>query len=145
MVAAAEAFVRQQQAVEQAGKPIDILAHMMKLGLRIAGTALFSTDITGQTQADDIGRAYRTGFEYVSHRMNSPPLIPTWLPTPRNLAFARAKKLLDRVVLDLIAARRQDSTPKDDLLSLLLAAQDDETGAGMTDEQLKDEALTLLT
>jgi cytochrome P450 len=142
IIAAAESFVRQQQAAE-AGKPIDILAHMMKLGLRIAGTTLFSTDITGE--ADDIGRAYRTGFAYVSHRMNSPPLIPTWLPTPRNLAFARAKKLLDRVVLDLIAARRTATVPKDDLLSLLLAAQDSETGAGMTNEQLKVEALTLLT
>jgi cytochrome P450 len=49
------------------------------------------------------------------------------------------------VVLSLIAARRKDTTPKDDLLSLLLAAQDEETGVGMTDEQLKDEALTLLT
>jgi len=142
MVDAAESFVREQRAREP-GKPVDILPQMMKLGLRIAGTTLFSTDITGEVDA--IGKAYRTGFEYVSRRMNSPPLIPAWLPTPRNYAFARAKGLLDRVVLDLIAVRRLDRTPKDDLLSLLLAAQDEETGVGMTDEQLKDEALTLLT
>jgi cytochrome P450 len=49
------------------------------------------------------------------------------------------------VVLKLIAARRQSAARADDLLSLLLAAQDAETGAGMTDRQLKDEALTLLT
>ncbi len=142
MVAAAESFVQEQTAAAT-GRPVDVLPAMMKLALRIAGTTLFSTDITGE--ADEIGQAYRIAFEYVSHRMNSPPLIPTWLPTPRNRAFARAKRLLDRVVLDVIAARRKSDARPDDLLSLLLAAQDEETGAGMTDQQLKDEALTLLT
>lgn len=142
MVAAAEAFVAEQQTAPP-GQPFDMLEAMMKVGLQIAGQTLFSTDIS--TAADDIGRAYRTAFAYVSHRMSNPPLIPTWLPTPRNRAFGRAKRLLDRVVLGLIAARRQTATRPDDLLSLLLAAQDQGTGAGMTDAQLKDEALTLLT
>jgi cytochrome P450 len=141
IIAAAESF-NQEQCI-RLGQPFDILDKMMKLALRIVGTTLFGTDITAE--ADDIGKAYRGGFEYVSHRMNSPPLIPVWLPTPRNLAFAKAKRRLDRVVLDLIAARRKETTRKDDLLSLLLAAQDEETGVGMTDDQLKDEALTLLT
>src|SRR5262249_54810462 len=84
-------------------------------------------------------------FAFVNRRMNSPPLIPTWFPTPHNLAFAQAKRLLDRIVLELIAARRQAASHPDDLLSLLLAAQDEESGVRMTDRQVKDEALTLLT
>jgi cytochrome P450 len=118
------------------------LNEMMKLALRIASTTLFSTDITGE--ADEIGRAYRVGFVYVSRRMRSVPVIPTWLPTPRNLKFAKARRLIDRVVLNLIESRRQATSRPDDLLSLLLAAQDEETGIGMTDQQVKDEALTLL-
>lgn len=142
MVTAAESFVREQQT-QGPGQVVDILNEMMKLALRIASTTLFSADISGE--ADDIGRTYRVGFEYVSRRMNSPPFLPAWLPTPRNLAFANAKKLLDRVVLDLIAARRRTTTKPDDLLMLLLAAQDEETSAAMSDQQIKDEALTLLT
>jgi cytochrome P450 len=142
MVAAAESFVREQGSAGP-GRPVDMLDAMMGVGLRIAGTTLFSTDVTGE--AGEIGRAYRTAFGYVSRRMNSPPLVPAWFPTPRNLAFARAKRLLDRVVLGLIAARREATARPDDLLTLLLAAQDEETGVGMTDEQAKDEALTLLT
>jgi cytochrome P450 len=69
---------------------------------------------------------------------------PLWLPTRRNREFRRAKALLDRVILDLVARRRKEA-PKNDVLGLLLAAQDEESGAGMNDEQLKDEALTLLT
>jgi cytochrome P450 len=142
MTAAAETFVRERLAAGP-GQAVDMLDEMMKVGLRIASTTLFSTDITAE--ADSIGRAYREAFDYISHRMNSPSWIPTWLPTPRNLRFKRAKKLLDRVVLELIAARRRSASQPEDLLSLLLATQDEETGVGMTDRQLKDEALTLLT
>jgi cytochrome P450 len=142
MVAAAEAFVREREAAG-AGQVVDMLDEMMKLALRIAGTTLFSTDVAGE--ADEIGRAYRVGLEYVSRRMRSRPLLPTWLPTPRNLAFARARRILDRVVLNLIVSRRDAASRSDDLLSLLLAAQDEATGIGMTDQEVIDEALTLLT
>jgi cytochrome P450 len=78
--------------------------------------------------------------------MNSPPWHPRWLPTPANRRFAAAKRLLDRVVLEIIEARRRHpgESGRDDLLATLLAAQDEETGLGMTDAQLKDEVLTLL-
>jgi cytochrome P450 len=142
MAAAADGFVRERQAARP-DQVVDLLGEMMRLSLRVASTTLFSTDITGE--ADTIGRAYRTTFAYLSDRMGSLFRAPTWLPTPRNLAFARAKSLLDRVVLELIEARRKTGNRPDDLLSLLLAAQDEETGVGMSDQQLKDEVLTLLT
>jgi cytochrome P450 len=142
MLSAAEGFLRKREAAGR-GQPLDILDEMMRLSLRIAGTTLFSTDVTGD--ADATGQAYRTAFAYVSHRMNSLQLTPSWWPSSRNRSFARAKALLDRVVLGLIDDRRRSGSRPDDLLSLLLAAQDEETGAGMTDQQVKDEALTLLT
>jgi cytochrome P450 len=142
MVEAADAFVRQRQTAS-ADQPFDILGDMMKLSLRIASTTLFSTDISGE--ADAIGKAFRAGFAYVGYRLNSLLRLPLWLPTPRNLAFARAKKLLDRVVLDMIEARRRSGDKPADLLTMLLAGQDEETGVGMSDQQLKDEVLTLLT
>jgi cytochrome P450 len=141
MTGAAELFVREREAAGP-GEVVDMLDHMMKVTLRIAGTTLFGADVTGE--ADEIGRAFRIGFAHVSRRMNTPPFVPDWLPTPGNLAFGRAKRLLDRVVLRLIADRRRSGSQPADLLSLLLAAQDEETGVGMTDEQVKNEVLTLL-
>lgn len=124
-------------------RTVDVLPEMMRLGLRVASTTLFSTDISGQ--ADAIGNAYRTAFDYVSLKMNGRLLFtPLWLPTRRNREFRRSKALLDRVVLELIARRRQ-APPQNDVLGLLLAAQDEESGRSMTDQQLRDEAITLLT
>jgi cytochrome P450 len=116
---------------------------MMRLSLAIASTTLFGADISDG--ADEIGRAYREAFAFVSYRMNHPFSPPMWIPTARHRRFFRAKNLLDRVVLDLIARRRQDDKVHDDLLAMLMAAQDEDTRGGMTDKQVRDEALTLLT
>lgn len=125
------------------GASLDVLPEMMRLALKIASTTLMGTDISND--ADAIGRAYRLAFEYVSLKMNARLMFqPLWLPTHRNREFRRAKRLLDRVVLELIAARRGGEA-KNDVLDRLLAARDEETGQSMSDEQIKDEAITLLT
>jgi cytochrome P450 len=76
--------------------------------------------------------------------MNGKFMPPLYVPTPRNLEFKRSKALLDRVVLELIASRRKEQA-QDDVLSLLLAARDEESGAKMTDQQVKDEVITFFT
>jgi cytochrome P450 len=124
-------------------RTIEMLGEMMRLGLRIASTTLFSTDISGD--ADSIGRAYRVGFEYVSLKMNGRLMFkPLWLPTRRNREFKSAKAVLDRVVLSLIE-RRRGEPPRNDFLGRLLAAQDEDSGKGMSDDELKDQSITLLT
>ena len=108
------------------GRTLDVLPEMMRLGLRIASTTLLGTDISGD--ADAIGQAYRTAFEYVSLKMNGRLMFqPLWLPTARNREFRRAKALLDRVVLELIAQRRREAAAND-VLGRLLAAQDEDSG-----------------
>jgi cytochrome P450 len=141
MVEGAEAFIREHE--DGNGEPIDILDGMMKLGLRVAGTTLFSADISGH--ADVIGKTFRKTFAHVSRRLNSMQIVPNWLPTPANLSFARAKRMLDRMVMELIAARRRNPDKPNDLLTMLVGAHDEETGRGMVDRQLMDEVMTLLT
>ena len=119
-----------------------MLEEMMRLALRVASTAFFSMDISGDF--DEIGLAFRDAFGHLRKRMNSPMAPPPWVPTAENRRFARAMKTLKRVVLELIARRRAAAPGARDVLALLLAAQDETTGVGMTDEQLKDEVLGLL-
>src|SRR5713101_10178508 len=64
--------------------------------------------------------------------------------TPRNRRMQKTIRALDAVVYDIIAARRQRRADQGDLLSLLLSARDEETGQGMSDQQVRDEVMTLL-
>jgi cytochrome P450 len=72
-------------------------------------------------------------------------LLPDSVPTPGNRRYAAAVRNLDTLVYRLIAERRAASRDgDDDLLGLLLAARDDH-GRGMTDRQLRDEVLTIMS
>ncbi|HKI34571.1 MAG TPA: cytochrome P450 [Gemmataceae bacterium] len=142
MATAATALVEQWDRGES-GRVIDVVPDMMRLTLGIASTTLFSHDVSGE--ADTLGRAFRVVFEYISRRMNSKMTLPLWVPTAGNRAVRHAKELLDRVVMEVIEGRRRHGPGPGDLLDLLLAARDEESGSGMTDQQLRDEVLTLLT
>lgn len=141
MVAATESLIHQWEQAED-NRALDVVPEMMALALRIASTSLFSSDISGD--ASEIGHAFRVTFEYVSLKMNGRMLTPLWMPTKTNRDFRQAKALLDKVVLDMIDRRRKGSS-QNDLLDVFLAAQDEESGDRMTDQQLKDEVITLLT
>jgi cytochrome P450 len=141
MTAAVDDLLRAWQAAPD-GRTVDIVAEMMRLVLHIAGATLFGADLGGD--ADALGAAQRDIVALVRHRMNNPLAAPLWLPTRLNRAYRRGKRLLDGVVLRVIEARRRRGPAANDLLDLLLAARDEESGTGMTDRQLQDEVLTLL-
>ncbi len=124
------------------GAVIDIAAEMMRLTLKIVSLALFSVDISDES--NQLGQALRTALEYVYYRLTNPLALPIWIPTSQNLNFRQAKQTLDQVVLEIVQSRRQDPTDRYDLLAMLLAAQDEETGEGMSDRQLHNEVITLI-
>src|SRR5262249_21158366 len=65
-----------------------------------------------------------------------------WLPLPRNVRFRRAVRQLDDLIERIVRERRTASHA--DLLSRLIAARDEEDGGSMTDQQLRNELVTLL-
>ena len=68
---------------------------------------------------------------------------PHWLPTPMNIRVEHAMRRLERIILAIIAERRASGEDRGDLLSMLLRAQDEESGRRMSDSQLRDEVMTL--
>ena len=123
---------------------LDVHAEMMRLTLDIVSKTLFGAD-TGSL-ADEIGAAVTIGQEAFTRRITSWRFfLPDTFPFPDNLPFIRAANRLDEIIYRIIAARRaQRAAGEDrlDLLSMLLAAQD-EDGSRMTDKQLRDECMTL--
>lgn len=121
---------------------IDVADEMMRLTLKVVSVALFSTDISGD--ASRLGHAVRDTFEHVSYRMNHAFRFPESVPTRRNRRFKEAKRLLDEMVFGLINERRRTKEDNGDLLSMLLAARDEDTGEAMSDQQIRDEVMTLI-
>ena len=118
---------------------------MMALTLAIVARTLFDADV--DAEADEIGGALTEVL-----RLFQTVFIPGMqlfdrLPLPHTRRFARARGRLDATIYRLIAERRAEragGTERGDLLSMMLTAQDAEgDGGSMTDEQLRDEAMTL--
>lgn len=120
---------------------MDIAVEMMRLTLRIVGQALFSIDLSNE--ASVVGQAFTTLSALLVNYMYH-PFPPLTIPTPRNRRIQRAIRTLDMVVHAIITEHRQQYSEKGDLLSLLLQARDEETGEEMSDQQLRDEVMTLL-
>jgi cytochrome P450 len=70
--------------------------------------------------------------------------LPPSVPTPANLRYRQAVARLDEIVYRIIRERRASRRDEGDFLSMLLLAQDEDDGAVMTDEQVRDEVMTLL-
>ena len=125
------------------GEPFDAAEAMNRLALAIAGRTLFGADVLDD--ADRVSGAVRgamaafDGAQYpLSDRL-------TWLPTRANRTSKRARAVLDDLVYGLIHERhRAPEADHTDLLGMLLDARDEDTGEAMTDEEVRDEVMTLL-
>ncbi len=121
------------------GEARDIHAEMMRLTLQIVAKTLFDADV--DREARQVGRALEAIMELNSD-FRKLMLTPAWLPTPRNVRATIATRRLDKIIFRFIEQRRASGKDAGDLLSMLLAAQD-EDGSRMTDQQLRDEAITI--
>lgn len=125
-----------------AGQVVDMSREMMRLTLGIAAETLFGARV--EAEADEVSRALTTAMELFDVGLLALPDFVMRLPFPRAVRFRRARARLDAVIYRIISERRREGTDRGDLLSMLLAAVDEEgDGRGMSDEQLRDEALTL--
>jgi len=125
----------------QDGEVRDIDREMMRLTLQIVGKTLFSANV--EDEADEVGAALTTIIEMFAYLLLPFSELLEKLPIPQVKRFNRAKETLDSIIYGIIDERRKSAEDKGDLLSMLLEAQDEESGASMTDEQVRDECLTL--
>lgn len=128
------------------GQELDLSEAMMRLTLAIVARTLFGADVEGE--AGEIGAALTTV-------MNGFPLmmlpLSDWilkLPVPPIRRLFTARDRLEAFIYRMIEERRREGGAREDLLSMLLDARDEEgesgDGAGMSDRQVRDEAMTLL-
>jgi cytochrome P450 len=130
----------------QPGQVLDVRDAMTQLTLEIVAKTLFGADL--ESEVREIGRAMDITVTMFDRSRNPFAPILNLLPLPSNYRFLRAKDRVFQTIDRMIADRRKqggDNT-KNDFLSILLAARDTEGDQqGMTDEQLRYEAMTLFS
>ncbi len=124
----------------RAGQTRDIAVEMQRLTLRIVAKALFDVDLT--QESDTLGRAFTDIITFPGERRLAwQNLLRYDLPFLPYSRYLRARELLDRRVYQIIAERRASGRDSGDVLSMLLAARD-EDGTVLTDKQVRDETMT---
>ncbi len=144
MVAATEEMLERWHNYAGTGEPLDVWEEMTHVTLDIISRTMFGTGMS-ETDAEFVRRA----FGVISEDLGTPPYqdllgLPSWIP---RFVSRRAKKVIRelRTFIENIITERRAEEPgtHGDLLDMLLEARDEETGEGMTDEQLRDEVITI--
>ncbi|HXO97141.1 MAG TPA: cytochrome P450, partial [Chthoniobacterales bacterium] len=132
---------RQRAESWGAGQTLNLNQEMHALTLTIVGEALFGTEV-GE-RSGRVSQLMETVMETFFLFMS--PLAPffEFFGHPKLKRAAKARRELSAIVRTMIDERRKTNQTRKDLLTLLFAAQDPETGLGMSDEQLRDEVMTL--
>ena len=158
----AEAMVRHAARWRESvrdGATIDVTAEMGGLTLAIVGETLFSANV--QSDADEVREALSDAVQSFAYAVLPYVELIEKLPVGPFVKVRKARARLDRVILRVITERRMNSDVGEsflsgeapgakaedapDLISMLLAARDPEnpTEPGMSDQQIRDEAMTI--
>jgi cytochrome P450 len=135
-------MLQRWQATAARDRPRDIAMEMRRLAQESIVKTMFGVDI-GIEEADRLGRAFTVVTEYIGYRSSAVLPMPMHWRTPRNHSFQIAQQRIDQAVYSFINKRRQRGIDGADIISMLLAARDEETGAGMSDAQVCDEVRTI--
>ena len=122
------------------GAQLDISREMTRLTLEIVVKTLFNADVSND--ADHVGAMLSEVVKPFASQATLKWIMDNRLPTPGRRRYFNAVSEIDRIVYRIISERRATQSDEGDLLSMLLAAQD-EDGSQMTDKQLRDEVMTL--
>ncbi|MFI8964294.1 cytochrome P450 [Streptomyces sp. NPDC053493] len=123
------------------GQRVDIKREMAALTQLIAVRTIFGVDTAADAEA--IGRAMDVAQQEIGAEFSGiGAILPDWVPTPGRARIKRATAVIDAEVARVVARHRDGDGERPDLLSRLLAAQD-ETGAHLSDREIRDETVTL--
>jgi cytochrome P450 len=139
------AMLERWQSVARRGEPLDIGAEMMRLTLSVIVKTMLGAEASDEAEARVVARALNITLEHLHGRAWALIKLPEHWPSPGNRCFRQAVDTLDKIVYRIIDEHRRQEENTNDLLSILLLARDEETGEGMSDQQLRDEVMTAFT
>ncbi|NID09464.1 cytochrome P450 [Fibrivirga algicola] len=124
-------------------KPVNISQSYMDVTMLIVCKTLFSTNVEGRL--DGLSHSLETLNVLANKALLSPIKVPRTWPTPNNIRYNQSLERVNALIYEFIHTRKQTGDRHDDLLDMLLHATDEDTGEGMSEQQLRDECVTLFT
>jgi cytochrome P450 len=119
------------------GAVTDVDAAMMHAALEVVGLSLFGTDLS--QDAERLASATLEALDVVVARARVPITPPAWVLTPANRRLQRAVAQLDGAVASML----QQPVRGHDMLALLRSVRD-ESGAGLTPAEIRDQVVTFI-
>ena len=126
---------------QPAGAVVNLSREMKLVTLDIINRTMFSVNVL--PEVDKIGASVDVGLHYINRQLRSLVRLPSDWPTPANRRFKRSQATLNEYLYRVISERRASGEHSGDLLDMLLAARDEDTGLGMDDEQVRNEVASI--
>jgi cytochrome P450 len=124
------------------GATLDIASEMTYITLSVVGKTLLSVDLS--RDISELGEAVVTIQRYITQRVWQLIRLPESKINRRYNEYIAAINRLDGIVFGMIQSRHTNNTiGQDDLLSMLISSRH-EDGSPMSDQQIRDEVVTLI-
>lgn len=123
------------------GEVVDFSQLMMEVTSDIVLNALFTVE--NSADKEEMHRQVTDAQDYIMYRTTRPYMIPFTYINGMHRRFLKDKKAFDDMAYSFIDGHRNDDNPPADFITLLLQAEDAETGEKMSDLQIRDEAITI--
>jgi cytochrome P450 len=134
-----DTFMQDWSGKVERGESLDVDDEMMRLTLTAIIKSMFSADIDDKIQM--LSHSFNVASKFMLWRSQQMLQLSLSMPLPPHVEYNRALKVLNDTIYPLIADARKH--PKDDLLSMMLEMRDADTGEGLSDQQARDEVVTL--
>ncbi len=121
---------------------IDLGKEMMHLAFKIVSKSLFSGSLN-DSDLDTIDTTVTASQQYIVNKVRQPYLRPLMWLNGTSKKIRQLKEESDNVIIQTIRERKASGKKYDDLMDMLLETRYEDTGKGMTETQLKDEAIIL--
>lgn len=121
-------------------QPLAVEAEMTDLTLNIVGRALFGVDMAASSRGRELSAGFDATSGYINYRFEEFMAPPIWVPTKRNRHFKHGRAEVQRITQAIIDERRREPGEYNDFLQMLLELRYEDTGQGMTDQQLRSES-----
>lgn len=125
----------------ETGKDVRIDDHMMQLTSDVVIETLLGGSFKEEFRL--IQSQILTLQEHIVNRIRIPLFIPFSIITGKDRRFKSKLRKLDERIYHIIRERKKAGEEGNDLMSMLMAARDEDTGEQMSDKQLRDEIVTI--